>query len=228
MEKIAFIGGYDKTDMLFYIAKILVTMGKKVLIVDATVPQKARYIIPTLTPTLTYITTNDNVDFGIGFDTMDKLREYMAEEGSNIEYDYIFLDIDSRKRYRGFELMPEDRHYLVTNFDIYSLKKAVEVLKGIEMKTIIKKVYFTKDLSEDEDRYLRFLTKDCNVSFEKEPIHFSLDINDMEAIQKNQRDNMIRYKPLSKNYRLGIFFLVEEISGESTGAIKRALQQIDR
>lgn len=227
MEKIAFIGGYDKTDMLFYIAKILTTMGKKVLILDATVPQKARYIIPTLTPTLTYITTNDNVDFGIGFDTMDKLRAYMAEEG-NLEYDYILFDIDSRKKYRGFELMPDDRHYLVTSFDIYSLKKAVEVLRGIEMKTTITKVYFSKALSDDEDRYLRFLTKDCNVAFKKEPILFPTDINDIEAIHKNQRDNMLRYKTLSSKYLFGIMYIAEEISGESSGVIKRAIRQIDR
>lgn len=227
MEKIAFIGGYDKIDMLFYVSKILTTMGKKVLIVDATTAQKARYIIPTLTPTLTYITTNDTVDFAIGFDTMEKLKDYMAEEG-NLQYDYIIFDIDSRKKYKGFELMPEDKHYLATSFDIYSLKKAVEVLKAVEMKTVLKKVYFTKDLSEDRDRYLRFLTKDCNVVFEKEPIHFPTDLNDIEAIQKNQRDNIIRYKTLSKDYRLGIFYIVEEISGESTGVIKRALQLIDR
>jgi hypothetical protein len=227
MEKIAFIGGYDKIDMIFYVAKILRTIGKKVLIVDATVPQKSRYIIPTLTPTLTYITTNDSVDFAIGFDTMDKLRAYMAEEG-NLEYDYILFDIDSRKKYRGFELMPDDRHYLVTSFDIYSLRKAVEVLKGIEMKTTVAKVYFSKALSDDEDRYLRYLTKDCNVVFKKEPLLFPTDISDMEAIHKNQRDNMIRYKNLSSKYLYGIMYIAEEISGESSGVIKRAIRQIDR
>lgn len=227
MEKIAFIGGYDKTDMLFYVAKILRTLGNKVLIVDATVSQKARYIIPTLTPTLTYITTNDSVDFAIGFDSMDKLKAYMAEEG-NLEYNYILFDIDSRAKYRGFEIMPEDKHYLATSFDVYSLRKAVEVLKGIEMKTTVSKIYFTKALSEDEDRYLRFLTKDCNVVFKKEPILFPTDINDIEAIHKNQRDNMLRYKVLSSKYLYSIMYIAEEISGESSGAIKRAIRLIDR
>ena len=34
MKKIGFIGAYDKTDMLLYIAKILTTMKNKVLLVD--------------------------------------------------------------------------------------------------------------------------------------------------------------------------------------------------
>ena len=39
MEKIAFIGSYDKADMIIYIAKILSIMGKKVIVVDSTALQ---------------------------------------------------------------------------------------------------------------------------------------------------------------------------------------------
>ena len=39
MEKINFIGAYDKTDSIMYIAKILTEMKKKVIIVDATITQ---------------------------------------------------------------------------------------------------------------------------------------------------------------------------------------------
>lgn len=227
MEKVAFVGGYDKTDLIFYIAKILRTLGNKVLVVDGTVSQKARYLIPTLTPTMMYITTNDEVDFAIGFDSMENLKQYMATEG-NLEYDFILFDVDSRKRYKGFEIMPDDRHYLVTSFDVYSLRKAVEVFKGIEMKTPVTKVYFSKAKSDDEDRYLRFLTKDCNIAFKKELIHVPIDINDIEAIHKNQRDNILRYKSLSTKYLNAIMYMSEEISGESSGSIKRAIRQIDR
>ena len=37
MEKIGFIGTFDKTDFLIYVSRILVEMGKKVLIIDSTV-----------------------------------------------------------------------------------------------------------------------------------------------------------------------------------------------
>ena len=48
MEKINFIGAYDKTDSIMYIAKILTEMKKKVIIVDATITQKTKYVIPTI------------------------------------------------------------------------------------------------------------------------------------------------------------------------------------
>ena len=40
MKKIAFIGSYDKTDFLLYVAKMMTVLGKKVLIVDSTIIQK--------------------------------------------------------------------------------------------------------------------------------------------------------------------------------------------
>ena len=48
MKRIGFIGAYDKIDMIMYVAKILETCGKKVLVVDSTINQKARYIIPAI------------------------------------------------------------------------------------------------------------------------------------------------------------------------------------
>ena len=42
MKKIGFIGAYDKTDLIVYVAKILTTLDQKVLVIDATVNQKAR------------------------------------------------------------------------------------------------------------------------------------------------------------------------------------------
>ena len=228
MEKIAFIGGYDKTDMLFYVAKLLRTMGHKVLVVDTTVSQKARFIIPNIAPTMNYITSCDSVDFAIGFDSLDKLKAYMLSEEAEWDYEYMLIDIDSRAAYRNFELLPKDKHYVVTSFDIYSLKKAVNVLRGIEVKTSVTKVYFTKSLLEDEDRYFRFLTKDCSIAFKKEPILFPTDVNDIEAIHKNQRDGILRYKTLSSKYLYGITYITEEISEESSGNIRKALKQIDR
>ena len=46
MKKIGFIGVYDKTDMMLNLAKILTAMGKNVLVVDSTLNQKARYVVP--------------------------------------------------------------------------------------------------------------------------------------------------------------------------------------
>ena len=66
MEKINFIGAYDKTDSIMYIAKILTEMKKKVIIVDATITQKTKYVIPTIDNRSEYIANYANIDFAIG------------------------------------------------------------------------------------------------------------------------------------------------------------------
>ena len=96
MEKIAFIGSYDKADLILYIAKILTAMKKKVVVIDYTSLQKTRYIVPTMEASKQYITTFQGVDVAIGFGTFEEIKKYKGlEKNENLEYDYALLDIDS-------------------------------------------------------------------------------------------------------------------------------------
>ena len=54
MKKVSFIGSYDKIDLIVYIAKVLVATGKKVIVIDSTILQKAKYIVPVIKPTKAY------------------------------------------------------------------------------------------------------------------------------------------------------------------------------
>ena len=78
MKKIGFIGAYDKTDLIVYVAKILTTLNKKVLVVDATVNQKARYIVPTISPAATYVTDFEDIDIAVGFSDMVGIKNYLG------------------------------------------------------------------------------------------------------------------------------------------------------
>ena len=60
MDIIGFIGVYDKTDLLLNIAKILATMKKRVLIMDTTIEQKTKYVVPSINPTTSYVTNFEN------------------------------------------------------------------------------------------------------------------------------------------------------------------------
>ena len=55
MKKIGFIGAYDKTDLILYVAKILTTLKKKVLVIDTTINQKARYTFSSNLDVLSFI-----------------------------------------------------------------------------------------------------------------------------------------------------------------------------
>lgn len=76
MKKIGFIGAYDKTDLIIYISKLLVENGLKVLVIDGTTLQKTRYTVPCITPSKYYITTHEDIDIAIGFETIQEIINY--------------------------------------------------------------------------------------------------------------------------------------------------------
>ena len=78
MKTIGFIGAYDKTDLIVYIAKIFATMGKRVLMIDATILQKSKYIVPTILPAQSYVTSFEDIDIAVGFYDYDSIKNYLG------------------------------------------------------------------------------------------------------------------------------------------------------
>jgi len=78
LKKIGFIGAYDKTDLILYVAKAAVETGKSVLVVDATVLQKARYIVPCIAPSKYYITEYEKIDVAVGFSNLEEIKKYLS------------------------------------------------------------------------------------------------------------------------------------------------------
>ena len=141
MKTIGFIGAYDKTDMLLNIAKILTIMQNRVLIIDSTINQKAKYVVPAINPTVSYITSFEDIDVAIGFRNMEEIKRYV---GNSDEYDILLVDCDTQERIEEFKLESADKNYFVTSFDMYSLKKGVEILKFLKEQMNLTKILFTK------------------------------------------------------------------------------------
>lgn len=232
MKKIAFIGSYDKTDFLLYIAKIVTALGKKVLIVDATIMQKAKYIVPVIRPTTTYITEFENIDVAVGFSDMDEIRGYLGLASENeFEYDYAILDIDTYQGYTNFNAKEAIKKYFVTSFDVYSLKRGIEALSGLEEKIVLTKVLFSKDMLREEDEYLEFLAMGCKIEWEKEKIYLPFERGDQSVIIQNQRTSKINFRNLSSQYKDGLIFLAEgilESDGIAGGEIRKTVRKIEK
>ncbi len=227
MKKVAFIGSYDKADMIIYIAKILTNMGSKVLVIDSTVMQKTRYIVPTMKALKQYITTFENVDVAIGFENISQIKEYKSQTGEAFDYDYVLIDIDSYRGYVYYQIKPEDTKYFITSFDLYSLRRGLQVFKKIEEPIDVTKVLFTKDMDPKEEQYFEFISKGLKVKWKEIVLYFPFDLSDQNAIFINQRSGRIQLKGLSAEYIDGISFMVEEISGEKNqGKIKKAVKML--
>lgn len=230
MKKIGFIGAYDKTDLILYVAKILTVLKKKILIIDSTVNQKARYIVPTINPVVRYVTNFEDIDIAVGFSNVEEIRQYLGiAEEQEMEYDIVLIDTDNIEGFKNFELATAQKNYFVTSFDNYSLKKGLEVLSELQEVVSLTKVLFSKEILKEEDDYLNFLSLGYKVVWNEYRIYFPIENGDLSVIYENQRAAKIRLKKLSVQYKDGLVYLAEEILGDVSEAnVRRAVKFMER
>jgi len=215
MKKIGFIGAYDKSDIILGISKVLTMANKKVLVLDNTITQKCKYIVPVINPTKSYITTYEDIDVAVGFENMEKLRQYMGlQEGENLEYDFFIIDTDTFDGLSTFGVQSANKIYFVTSFDSYSLKKGIEILSQLGVPTRITRIFFSKEMSREEEEYFDYLSLGIKAIWDEEKIYFPLENGDFPAIMENQRISKIKFQNLSDEYRRNIKFLVSDIDSE--------------
>ena len=230
MRKIGFIGAYDKTDLIINVAKILTVAKKKVLIVDATILQKSRYIVPVINPTKMYVTEYEDIDIAIGFSNFDEIKKYLGVPAEQeLDYDIVFIDTDNTQGYKQFDLQNSERKYFVTSFYLYSLKKGLEILVGLENMANLTKVYFSKDMLKEDDDYLNYLSKEYKIIWEEDKIYFPIENGDLSVIYENQRVAKVGFRKLSIQYKDGLAYIAEQILGNgSDGIIRRAIKTIEK
>lgn len=215
MKKIGFIGAYDKTNLILSVAKILTMAKKKTLVIDNTTLQRCKYVVPTIDPTRSYLTTYEDIDIAVGFESLEKLRQYLGlEENEKLEYDYIIVDTDSFEGVLKYGLQNADKVYFVTSFDTYSLKKGVEILSQFGLPTRVMRIFYSKDVLLEEEEYFEYLTLGIKAIWEEEKLFFLLENGDLSAIMENQRIYKIKFKNLSNEYKDNIAFLVNNIDKE--------------
>ena len=230
MKKIGFIGGYDKTDLIIYVAKILTELGQNVLVVDATINQKARYIIPVINPTLMYVTEYEDIDIAVGFKKVEDIKKYLGvPEDQEMEYDIMLVDTDNQQGFEEFNLEEAQKNYFVTSFDVYSLKKGLEALIGLKNAISLTKVYFSKEMLKEEDDYLNFLSLGYKIIWNDYRVYFPIENGDLSVIHENQRVAKIKFKKISVQYKDGLAYLAEEILGDANESrVRRAIKTIER
>lgn len=228
MEKIGFVGAYDKTDFIIYIAKILTVLGKRVLVIDSTLNQKAKYIVPVINPTKSYVTQYEDFDVAVGFQNFDDMSDYLGVEKIETLYDIALIDIDSSNVFNNFKMKEAERNYFVTSFDLFSLKKGLEILGGLEEPIRMKKVLFSRNADPEENDYLNFLSSNYKIIWDEEIIYFPFEKGDMSTIIENQRVSRIKFRDLTEEYVNGFSRLAQEITGVSLNDLKKVYKIIEK
>ncbi len=215
MKTIGFIGAYDKMDFIIYVAKVLTALGKKILVIDNTIMQKARYIIPTInpSPTKSYVTEYEKIEVAVGLESYDEIKKYLGIHlDKKLEYDIALIDVDSIENFQKFNISNCNKKYFVTSFDLYSLKKGLEVFNGIVEPIKLTKILFAKDIVKEDDEYLNFITLGMKIIWNEDyKVYLPIDNGDQSVIIENQRVAKIGIRKLSAQYKESLSYVVEDI-----------------
>ena len=230
MKKIGFVGAFDKTDLIVQVAKILTVLGNRVLVLDTTITQKVKYIIPVINPTVSYVTEFEEIDIGVGFDDFEEVKEYLGlTEKESLNYDIVLIDIDSTKAFDNFDMRSAETNFFVTSFDLYSLKKGLEIISGYKEEIPMTKILYSKEMLQEEDDYLNFLSMKMNVNWNPNKIYFPFEQGDQSVIIENQRVAKIKFRSLSEHYKESLLMVVNEIIKEiKFGELRKVLRSIEK
>ena len=230
MRKIGFVGAFDKTDLIVQVAKILTVLGNRVLVLDTTITQKVKYIIPVINPTVSYVTEFEEIDIGVGFDDFEEVKEYLGlTEKESLNYDIVLIDIDSTKAFDNFDMRSAETNFFVTSFDLYSLKKGLEIISGYKEEIPMTKILYSKEMLQEEDDYLNFLSMKMNVNWNPNKIYFPFEQGDQSVIIENQRVAKIKFRNLSEHYKESLLMVVNEIIKEiKFGELRKVLRSIEK
>lgn len=225
MITIGFVGGYEKTDLILYMSKIITITKKKVLVIDATSQQKTKYIVPAIFPTKSYITEFEGIDFAVGFENMEEIKKYL---GDTLDYDIIIYDVDTIKYAEQFEIKRCDKNYLVTSLEVYSLRKGIDILSNIDETTEFNKIIFANYEAKEEEKYIEYLLLGKKIQW-KETMFFPVLVDDYSVCIENRNVSKIKMKKLSTTYKDGLVYLIKDILGEaSINEIKKAIKIAER
>lgn len=230
MKKVGFIGSFDKTDLILYIAKILVAAGNRVMVVDATVTQKTRYVVPVIQPTNAYVTEFEGIDVAVGFANLDSIKMFLGMPvHAELPYDIVLFDIDNYVAMHNFNINNNGKNYFVTGFDLYSLKKGLEILSQIPENIFLTKVLFSRTATKEEDDYLNHLALGYKIEWDNERIYFPFELGDETIIAENQRVSKIKFKKLSDQYKEGLIYIAQQIlENDNYNQFKKLLKQLEK
>lgn len=234
MPVIGLIGYVDKYDFVINLAKTIHIMGKSVLVVDATLDRKLKYIVPAISGVgRSYVSQYNNIDFAVGFDSMHDVENYLAEQSINIGlYDYILIDIDSPKSYEFFRTRGIDRSYFFIDTSVLSVAKNKDIMKAIKIYNTdpeglkITKVLYKAYMSRAANDYFENQISGYGVSWQEPDYDIPNEEQDKLVNIDSQFSGIIDIKKHTKIYISTIADLAAEIMDDVTS--REVLREIKR
>ena len=213
MEQIGFIGFYDKKDILLNIGKIFSYLGKKTLIVDATMMQRMRYIVPKVSAnnSITYVSEYQGTDVAVGFMNLGQIAQYLG--ANQLNYDFVIIDSDNIQTMYSFMIPNMKKIFYVTSYDKFEVEKSKELFANINRPMILTKVAISSNLNADESNFLVHTLENNYIKFDKDKeVLFEDSDKNRAVILQSQLVNEISFKKFTNTYKDSLEYITALIS----------------
>lgn len=213
MEQIGFIGFYDKKDILLNIGKIFSYLGKKTLIVDATMMQRMRYLVPKVSAnnSITYVSEYQGTDVAVGFMNLGQIAQYLG--ANQLNYDFVIIDSDNIQTMYSFMIPNMKKIFYVTSYDKFEVEKSKELFANINRPMILTKVAISSNLNADESNFLVHTLENNYIKFDKDKeVLFEDSDKNRAVILQSQLVNEISFKKFTNTYKDSLEYITALIS----------------
>lgn len=228
MEQVGFLGSYDKKDLLLNIGKVLVSLNYRVLIVDATLMQRLKYIVPNVSSnnSITYISEYQGVEVALGFMNLMSIGQYLGT--NELPYDFVLIDTDNAQTMNSFMIPRLRKLFFITSYDQYEINRAMETFQYLNQPMGVIKVIVSADNSPQQADYFRRILGRTPVMLKEAEIYFIDNIDDRRVTLENQLMKEIKLKRFTNSYKDALEY-VTTITAENIanqGDIRRMIRKL--
>ncbi|MCL6663457.1 MULTISPECIES: hypothetical protein [Paenibacillus] len=221
MKKTYFIGDYEKSDLLFYLAKVL-SITRRVLLVDATKKQNYQYLFPRIDYEPGIVTYD-------GFDVFTGSEDELKKQRLGI-YDHVIYDIDDPERLPAYR--STHRFFFVTSMDITSIVRGEHLIQAFtEPLEASDALPFYKLLIEDArqpgEAYIDETLAAYPITWE-ESLGYTPDDRDRMQKIDNQYSGKLHMKRLTSAMRNLVTDLVQITEGTNAKLASQLYKQAER
>ncbi len=217
--KLGFVGSY-KGDIFHYFSRILLVLGKKVVVVDASKEQDLQFTLPNCEGST--VVTSLGIDYLLHQDKMELLDQL-----SYSEYDIALIDYGFNNEV-AYDYSSCHILFLVTDFQKHHVMKLKElVATSFSQELNVVKLYRDVVSSKIRSAYVnRVLGVEDKTKVLAEYI-FELNEADYQCKLLSQYEELFRFSKLSKAYK-GLFIdILDELFNLKKSQVARAIKRAE-
>lgn len=226
MKKILALGAYEGSELMLYMARILVQLNKNVLIVDAT--KRQTYQVFNGSAADVPLFELDQIDIITDVRSWNEIEQMQKRYNENEEYDFVLIHGDHFLQ----SFVDADRYVLLSSYDKYVLDQNRQILhqffqvkkKQVEFCHAI----FHTDGCVINEQYISEMFASLPIVLDEEPLIFHNDELNIAVKYNNQFKGSILMHGLSRSYKKSLAMYIHELTEIEERRIIRAIKTVNR